>query len=845
MRTYWLTVATDDKGNVTGTGSVAQGVPAAITAKPDPGYHFTGWWVTSGSARITNSAADSTTVTLETGDATVKAAFSVNRYYLSINKIGSGTVTASDSVNHGAEKEINATPLGGWYFVAWRVKSGNASIADTTKANTTVSLKKGNTEIEAVFAINRYTLTLDNNGNGTVSPPSQTVTHSEADSISATPNTGHHFVVWRVKKGSASIAGSTKSATTVTLLNGDAEIEGVFAVNRYVLTLSCDENGNVSPASDTLDHGEADSITATPNTGYHFVGWSVKTGTASITGSAKAATTVTLLNGNTEVEAIFELNRYMLIMSKSGSGEVIPASDSVDHGKKITITATSTGSECQPFKVWRRSNTNAAITDSTAAATTVRITGNATVTAVFVTNFDTIYVDSAAKGTKTGVSWKQAFTDLHDALGCAEEGSVIFMAKGSYYPSPNDRAISFTLKNGVKVYGGFPPGGGVRNIEVHATILSGEIQRDGTKENNSRTIVKAANVDSTTRLDGVTVSDGYGDGEPGGGMDVVDGSMVIKACSFISNTASDSGGGMFLSGGEPVINACRFSNNVSDWGGAIFSKGNITLLGSIFSNNTSSGINRNAFGGAVYFSGITSMYSCSFTNNSCSSTANEGHGGALFLNNTTYLTNCSFVANVVTTTPDKWIDGGAIMALNCHVQLINCTFAGNKCINGSQPSGGAIEFYHCSADLYNCTIADNSTSGAIGSGGGICFDGQNSNDTLLVYNSIIYGNNAQGTHHQLAVYNVSHAEFYNINIQDGYTGPDTTDIIQNNLFTFDPLFEAIDTTTGPVPFIPIRLNSPAIDYGTMNVPAGVDISTDGRGLPRSDGRPDIGAYEVQ
>jgi phosphate-selective porin len=40
-------------------------------------------------------------------------------------------------------------------------------------------------------------------------------------------------------------------------------------------------------------------------------------------------------------------------------------------------------------------------------------------------------------------------------------------------------------------------------------------------------------------------------------------------------------------------------------------------------------------------------------------------------------------------------------------------------------------------------------------------------------------------------------------------------------------------------------SSSAQNAGTTSVPTGVDISLDARGMPRSDGFPDIGAYEIQ
>ncbi len=76
-------------------------------------------------------------------------------------------------------------------------------------------------------------------------------------------------------------------------------------------------------------------------------------------------------------------------------------------------------------------------------------------------------------------------------------------------------------------------------------------------------------------------------------------------------------------------------------------------------------------------------------------------------------------------------------------------------------------------------------------------------------------------------------------VQGGYPGT------PGPIFTGDPLLGSFGDYGGPVPTIPIDTAGSAYNTGTLDVPSGVDISTDARGLSRSDGMPDIGAFEVQ
>ncbi|MHC4498982.1 MAG: S8 family serine peptidase, partial [Planctomycetota bacterium] len=98
-----------------------------------------------------------------------------------------------------------------------------------------------------------------------------------------------------------------------------------------------------------------------------------------------------------------------------------------------------------------------------------------------------IYVDKAATGNETGLSWTDAFTDLKLTMEKIERMSSIpeiRVAQGTYCPAdPNgNRKESFALKSGMVLRGGYAGVQGsnpdAREVQAYPTILSGDLNED-------------------------------------------------------------------------------------------------------------------------------------------------------------------------------------------------------------------------------------------------------------------------------------------------------------------------------------------------------------------------------
>ena len=196
-------------------------------------------------------------------------------------------------------------------------------------------------------------------------------------------------------------------------------------------------------------------------------------------------------------------------------------------------------------------------------------------TLVFLNNptqAQSIYVDSAAIGTNSGLNWTDAYNSLQDALTSSISGDTIFVAKGTYFPSTTNRLEYFNVPKNSIFLGGYPNGGGVRSPKTNPTILSGNIGADSTHLDNSYNIIRFTDVGNST-LDGFILEHAYApnsiEGKNSGAIvifgDSQNCSPVIKNCTIRNNT-SIIGSGIFAyanSSGNihPKVQNCIFNNN--------------------------------------------------------------------------------------------------------------------------------------------------------------------------------------------------------------------------------------------------------------------------------------------
>jgi len=212
-----------------------------------------------------------------------------------------------------------------------------------------------------------------------------------------------------------------------------------------------------------------------------------------------------------------------------------------------------------------------------------------------------IYVDADARGRDDGTTWRNAYTDLQDALEEAEPMQQIWVAAGTYKPShefiPDDpRSASFQMVNGVALYGGFKPGLGVTKFDerdwvAYETITSGNIGDEDRFDDNSYHVwynpLDVA-LDGTAILDGFVIADGNADQEDPSGL-------------------TECGGGMVNEGSSPALRNITFMNNSAGYGGALWVSAPYPEEVTVTLTNVSFVSNLATEGGAVLIEGAETI----------------------------------------------------------------------------------------------------------------------------------------------------------------------------------------------------------------------------------------------
>ena len=217
-----------------------------------------------------------------------------------------------------------------------------------------------------------HTVTVITDGNGTASASSTSATAGTEITLTATPNTGYHFKEWKVESPTGLVITNNKFL----MPDSNVEVKAIFekdapASTEYTITVKTDGNGTASASHAKAVVGTEITLTATPNTGYHFKEWQVMSGGVTIKDDK-----FLMPNDNVEVKAIFEKDAppapTEFIVTFDGNGGTPSVGSMTTTNQKLPSLPSASRSGSYSFDGWytKKSGGTKITTDTVFSANT-------------------------------------------------------------------------------------------------------------------------------------------------------------------------------------------------------------------------------------------------------------------------------------------------------------------------------------------------------------------------------------------------------------------------------------------------------------------------------------------
>ena len=169
---------------------------------------------------------------------------------------------------------------------------------------------------------------------GTISPASRTVANGQTTTFTVSANTG--YSISSVSGCGGNLSGNTFTTGTIT---SACTVNASFNLNNYTVTATAGEGGTITPASQTVNHGESASFTVVVDDGY-VIG-SVSGCGGQLNGNVFQTSSVT---ASCQIMANFSKSQYTVTAllrdcsnCQPNSGTVTPTEQQVPHLERATL----------------------------------------------------------------------------------------------------------------------------------------------------------------------------------------------------------------------------------------------------------------------------------------------------------------------------------------------------------------------------------------------------------------------------------------------------------------------------------------------------------------------------
>ncbi len=253
------------------------------------------------------------------------------KYTLIASAGDGGSVTGGGTFSSGTQVSVTATPNSGYSFSGW----SNGSTSNPVTLSIT-----SNTSITANFLlIPIYNIQLNAEEGGSVTGSGEYQEGSQL-TITAIPDDGYEFSGW--SDGNSELNRTIEVVDDLSLTASFTEL-----ITYFTLTFDSQDGGSVSSTGGEYNEGTEITVTATPENGFIFTGWS--------NGLTEQTITITA-DQNIDLIAQFELLKYTLTISALEGGFVSTSGGEFPAGTDVSVIATPQG--CYEFSGWSDGDTN-------------------------------------------------------------------------------------------------------------------------------------------------------------------------------------------------------------------------------------------------------------------------------------------------------------------------------------------------------------------------------------------------------------------------------------------------------------------------------------------------------
>lgn len=387
---YTLSATAGSGGSVNNaSGTYSYDTNVSIIATPDLGYVFSAW--TQSGSGISDTSAASTTIRIE-GNQSVQAIFVPRSYAFTVSAGIGGTVPSalSQFYNHGSIVHITATPNTGYAFSTW----SGSGIADLASRDTNVTIT-GVQTASASFTPIDYSLTATAGTGGTINGASGNYSYDTNVSIEATPATGYAFSTWTQSgNGIANLS----SATTTVRIDSNQSVQAIFVPLIYDLNLTAGTGGTTTsvPAGSSHAFGSLVSISATPDSGYYFTGW-----TGSGITDLNASTTTLTISGNQTALANFAqipVGNFVVQLRANPNSSASNLTGAGTYTPNQVIQVSATSNPGYSFQNW----SGGTFADANSPTTSITVSQDLNLTANFTATTHQLNLSSGTGGSVNG-----------------------------------------------------------------------------------------------------------------------------------------------------------------------------------------------------------------------------------------------------------------------------------------------------------------------------------------------------------------------------------------------------------------------------------------------------------